>query len=368
MKSTKILWVLTLLFSKIITAQTDHQQIIEKSKQTIDSIINAEKWLLKEEIKKIDALLDLNRISTEVAEQMKKEASVIAQNNIKEKTKPSIEKISQAVFQKSKNDIIANEENLQDHTQHGLESQKLDSLFNSEKEVKNNRFSAVVKQNLGVTKTIKHYSRRVTGGVNFAIAFHNMRSKEHPSNDKFRIWGSKSVEIGYYRNVRIFKDNNLLHLNYGLSWMMNKLKMKGDDYFVNNNGITEIQPYKTSVTKSKFKTHYLILPVNMELDFTPSFTYQDKEYYPIHRHFRVGIGAYMGLLLSNKQKIKYKEADSRHKEVNCGNYNVNEWIYGLSAHLGVRKCVFYARYSLVPLFRNNPIDEYPFSVGVRWGG
>lgn len=48
-------------------------------------------------------------------------------------------------------------------------------------------------------------------------------------------------------------------------------------------------------------------------------------------------------------------------------YNVNEWTYGVSAHIGYGWFSFYARYSLVPLFTNNPINEYPFSVGIRLG-
>ena len=148
---------------------------------------------------------------------------------------------------------------------------------------------------------------------------------------------------------------------------MDKLKMKEDEHFVKNGNITEIVPYPKETIKSKFKTMYLILPINLEFDLTDSFTYNDKTYYPTHQAFRVGVGTYVGALLTTKQKVKYTENGSTHKDMNRKYYNVNEWTYGVSAHIGYGNFAFYARYSLVPLFTNNPINEYPFSVGIRFG-
>ncbi|WP_172915608.1 hypothetical protein [Capnocytophaga canimorsus] len=388
MKS-RFLWVFFLLFSGNIIAQTDYEQVIKASKRAIDSIMEAEKSILKDKFKAIDQMLDSKEINKETAQRMKKEATNATRSTIQNKVRPETQKITEAIRQKADNDrqFTSNQPQKAKTTNHSQDElsleyeqamKKLDSLFNEKPQQKpiyesTQKVLKSININIGcdeknLKKCDKRDLKRIRGGLNFALAFHNMRSNEHFSNDKFRIWGSKSVEIGYYNNVRLLKDNNLLHLNYGLSWMMNKLKMKDSDYFVNNNGITEIQPYKVPVIKSKFKTHYLILPMNLELDFTPICTYEDKKHYPIHKSFRVGVGAYAGLLLNSKQKVKYRASGSTHKELNFNRMNVNEWIYGVSAHIGIGSGVFYARYSLVPLFRNNPTNEYPFSIGMRWGG
>ena len=109
------------------------------------------------------------------------------------------------------------------------------------------------------------------------------------------------------------------------------------------------------------------MPINIEFDRTDSFTYDDKTDYPTHQAIRVGVGTYVGELLTTKQRVKYTENGSTHKDMNRKYYNVNEWTYGVSAHIGYGNFAFYARYSLVPLFTNNPINEYPFSVGIRLG-
>ena len=376
MKPLQLLCMFLIVAFGGINAQ-DFKEKIAQTRRSIDSIVTAEKAQLKERLRTIEYRLDRKEITEIESRDLKREASKEAAEAIRIKTREQSEKLSALLHQR-----IA-EKHLSDSITYKKEMQKvIDSVDIESRPTKTERTEVYVDRNyvhidhngiyIGQVpyREEDYYEsdyKRTQGGGYFALAFHNLNSSEHFSNNHFRLWGSKSVEIGYIRNTRLLKNNNLLHLNYGLSWMMDKLKMKEDEHFVKNGNITEIVPYPKETIKSKFKTMYLILPINLEFDLTDSFTYNDKTYYPTHQAFRVGVGTYVGALLTTKQKVKYTENGSTHKDMNRKYYNVNEWTYGVSAHIGYANFAFYARYSLVPLFTNNPINEYPFSVGIRFG-
>lgn len=376
MKPLQLLCMFLIVAFEGITAQ-DFKDKIAQTKRSIDSIVTAEKAQLKERLRTIEYRLDRKEITEIESRDLKREASKEAAEAIRIKTREQSEKLSALLHQR-----IA-EKHLSDSIIYKKEMQKvIDSVDIESRPTKTERTEVYVDRNyvhighngiyIGQApyREEDYYEsdyKRTQGGGYFALAFHNLNSSEHFSNNHFRLWGSKSVEIGYIRNTRLLKNNNLLHLNYGLSWMMDKLKMKEDEHFVKNGNITEIVPYPKETIKSKFKTMYLILPISLEFDFTEPIQYKGKTYYPAQMGFHAGVGAYVGALLATKQKVKYTENGSTHKDMNRKYYNVNEWTYGVSANIGYGWFSFYARYSLVPLFTNNPINEYPFSVGIRLG-
>ena len=376
MKPLQLLCMFLIVAFEGITAQ-DFKDKIAQTKRSIDSIVTAEKAQLKERLRTIEYRLDRKEITEIESRDLKREASKEAAEAIRIKTREQSEKLSALLHQR-----IA-EKHLSDSIIYKKEMQKvIDSVDIENRPTKTERTEVYVDRNyvhidhngiyIGQVpyREEDYYEsdyKRTQGGGYFALAFHNLNSSEHFSNNHFRLWGSKSVEIGYIRNTRLLKNNNLLHLNYGLSWMMDKLKMKEDEHFVKNGNITEIVPYPKETIKSKFKTMYLILPISLEFDFTEPVQYKGKTYYPAQMGFHAGVGAYVGALLATKQKVKYTENGSTHKDMNRKYYNVNEWTYGVSANIGYGWFSFYARYSLVPLFTNNPINEYPFSVGIRLG-
>ncbi len=376
MKPLQLLCMFLIVAFEGITAQ-DFKDKIAQTKRSIDSIVTAEKAQLKERLRTIEYRLDRKEITEIESRDLKREASKEAAEAIRIKTREQSEKLSALLHQR-----IA-EKHLSDSIIYKKEMQKvIDSVDIESRPTKTERTEVYVDRNyvhidhngiyIGQVpyREEDYYEsdyKRTQGGGYFALAFHNLNSSEHFSNNHFRLWGSKSVEIGYIRNTRLLKNNNLLHLNYGLSWMMDKLKMKEDEHFVKNGNITEIVPYPKETIKSKFKTMYLILPISLEFDFTEPIQYKGKTYYPAQMGFHAGVGAYVGALLATKQKVKYTENGSTHKDMNRKYYNVNEWTYGVSANIGYGWFSFYARYSLVPLFTNNPINEYPFSVGIRLG-
>ncbi len=49
-----------------------------------------------------------------------------------------------------------------------------------------------------------------------------------------------------------------------------------------------------------------------------------------------------------------------------GDFNTNNFIYGLSAYVGFSEISLYVKYDLNPLFTNNPIKQNNISLGVRF--
>lgn len=324
-----------------IEEREDIRQQISASQKMIDSVVTAEKQLLKKVILSIDNQVDNKEITENQAQELKLQAARKSSIAIEEKTK---------IYKEQKENLLSR-----------------DSLWIETERSKKNIYIGVGSRHLSQMRT--QAKRTQSTGLYLAWAFHNLNSKQNFSNDAFRNWGSKSFEIGYQRNTRIFKNSNLLHLNYGLTFMIDKLKMREDTYFVNNNGIVTIEPFGKPTCVSKFKTNYLTLPVEIEFDFSPSYVCGDKMYHPIRQDFRFGLGAFVGVLTGNRQKVKYtNENGNISQHLDRSHFELNQWIYGVSAHLGYKRMVFYMKYTLTPLFRNNPIAEYPFSVGVRFGG
>ena len=369
MKIVNFIGVFFLFTVGTLTAQTNDAEIAH-SKRTIDSIISAEKALLKEKLIDIDKQVESRQITAGVAKELKLQAAETARATIQLKTKEVATKLSYTLRQKvDENHALLKGLDTINTVDYKTVMQKVDSISNEpkkEKPKKPQHSKTIQKIEIWEFDEGKYYRERTEVAGVIAFAFHNLNSDLHFGDNRYRAWGSKSFELGYQLNTRVFKNSNLLHVTYGVSWMMDKLKMKGDEYFVKEGNITKIVPYPKETVRSKFKTNYFILPINLEFDLGSSYEENEETYYPTQNNFRFGFGGYVGILFATKQKVKYYEKNSVVKDVQHRDFNVNQWTYGLSAHIGYRSAVFYARYSLVPLFTNNPVNEYPFSIGIRF--
>lgn len=407
MKGLNSILIIFLLFSITIAGQNNYDKKIQESKERIDSIISKEKKLLAEKIKAINKMIDEKEISEYTARKMKRDLSLQTRDNIQNQITKERNKITALLKEKramkrrlleekfSKQDSIYKRSDMYFEKELEMAMQKLDSLFFTETEPSTEALADAedikyqntiedsiqdinilglvkIRQKIGRENSTQinifpapRRARRSISGLHIALGFHTLNSAGHFGSNKFKVWGSKSFEIGAGRSTRIFKNSELLRINYGYSFMFNKLKMKGSEYFVNTDGKTSIERYPHEAYKSKFRATYLIFPISLELNLGGFYDCHEREY---NRGFRLGVGGYAGGLLAGKQKVKYyDENGKKRKDVSYNTLSTNDWVYGLSAHIGYRNKVIYAKYSLVPLFRNNLIDEFPLSFGFRWG-
>ena len=70
--------------------------------------------------------------------------------------------------------------------------------------------------------------------------------------------------------------------------------------------------------------------------------------------------------IKTKQILKYEIDDTKVKDKQKGDFNMSNYIYGLSAYIGYRQTSIYVKYDLNPVFKNNAVDQNNISLGVRF--
>ena len=159
-----------------------------------------------------------------------------------------------------------------------------------------------------------------------------------------------------------------MHLKYGFSWMYNQLNTTENRYFVTNGNQTELATFPTHLrTKDTyFKNVYVTIPVHLEFDFSKTKIVDDKKVFKSHTGARFGIGGFVGVNTNSKQFIEYEQNGYKFKELQKGDFNVNDFTYGLSTYIGYKATSLYLKYDLNPIFKNNPVDQNNISLGIRF--
>ena len=108
------------------------------------------------------------------------------------------------------------------------------------------------------------------------------------------------------------------------------------------------------------------MPMHLEFDFSKTSTVDDKKIFKSHRGARFGIGGFVGVNSNSKQFIAYKQDGYKISEKQQGDFNVNDFTYGLSAYVGYKQTSLYLKYDLSPVFENNIVDQNNISLGLRF--
>lgn len=255
-----------------------------------------------------------------------------------------------------------------------VEEQKLSDLVKDKVDGKiaskrKSRFSFVYEKgdNDSDTTVTKVYEyKRTTSQFVFALGVNRLVGDGKVDTDNYK-WRSDFYEWGVSWNTRLLKTNNLLHIKYGLSLQYNNLRPTDDRIFVLDGNKTGLAASGIDLDVSRLRYVNLVVPVHLEFDFTKKKLNGDKTYYPTHDSFRVGLGGYVGANVKEKQIIKYENEDGNTvKDKTKGDFNVNDFIYGVSAYVGYGEISLYAKYDLQPVFSSNEIDQNNLSLGIRF--
>jgi hypothetical protein len=177
--------------------------------------------------------------------------------------------------------------------------------------------------------------------------------------------GSMFFELGGSRASRIAENWSVGYFKYGFSVLWNNLRPKNNNYFEIDGNQTNLVPYpKQLKTSARLRNIEVVFPLHLEFDFSKPTYRKDYKIFRKNRGFRVGMGGYGGFRFQTKQFIKYYENDLKYKEKSKGNYNVSNFIYGLSAYVGHKSTSLYVKYDLNPLFANS--EERNISLGLRF--
>ncbi len=210
-------------------------------------------------------------------------------------------------------------------------------------------------------------SKRTTSQFVFAFGTNNLVTDKQVANSDFKYLDSHFYEWGLTYNTRILKEDNLLHFKYGISLMYNNLRATDNRYFVKNGAETNLVTSTVHLDESRFRNVYVMVPLHLEFDFTKKEIRDDVSYFRTHKSVRVGLGGYAGFRVKSKQILCFDDASGNDvKQKTKGNYNVNDFNYGLSTYVGYKSTSLYLKYDLQPLFENNAVDQNNISLGLRF--
>jgi hypothetical protein len=343
---TVYLVILVFLFVSKVLGQETFESRARQIADKIEKITKEEKAALKEEVEAVNVQLSEGKITQEQADKRKKELAEARAVIIEEKVTLAQNELNDLVQQKVDGKIQE-----QDSTKkHMLVIHWNDRNWEERKK----------------TKDSIHGEKRTTSQFVFAMGLNNMMVDGKLQDSNYSFIGSHFYEWGFTYNSRLMKNDNLLHAKYGLSLMYNNIRPTDNRSFVVNQDQTNLEVNRIHLNESRFRNVYLVLPVHLEFDFTKPTVNNGKTYFKTHKSFRFGIGGYAGINVKSKQILKFEEEDLKYKTTIKGDYNVNNFIYGLSSYIGYKSLSLYAKYDLNPLFQDNLVDEKNISLGLRF--
>ncbi|MCM8567860.1 PorT family protein [Gramella jeungdoensis] len=314
--------------------QKTTEEIIESKRQ---EIIQDEKGKLKKKVEEINSRLEKGVITSEEAEDEKKEAAELHAKNIE----------NRIAIMENKMELEERNKETKAYVALGDDGKVITIKINEDRE--------------------KQYDKRTTSDLVIAAGFNNALQDGQSLNDSdFKIGGSRFFEIGWAWKTRVFDKSNWLRLKYGVSFQFNGLKPTDNRYFLTDGDETFLEEYDLDLDKSKFRMDNLVVPVHFE--FGPSTKNESKNYvrYSTRGKFKIGLGGYAGFNIGERQKLKYKLEGDKQKDKLKGDYNTNDFVYGLSGYMGWGWATLYAKYDLNPIFQEPNVELNNISVGLRF--
>ncbi|MCV9932615.1 hypothetical protein OIU80_09995 [Flavobacterium sp. LS1R47] len=335
-----LIFTLFLFVSKMVGQETFESRA-KRIANNIEKVTKEEKAALKQEVEVVNVQLSEGKITKEEADKKKIQLAEARAIIIEQKV---------TVAQNELNDLV---------------QQKVDGKIKEKDSTRTYIISFDCKR-CGKDKDSIYREKRTTSQFVFAAGLNNLVTDGSIKNSDYRFMGSHFYEWGFTFNSRILKDHNLLHAKYGLSLMYNNLRPTENRNFVVDGKQTVLEVNPINLDDSRFRNVYLVMPLHLEFDFSGSKTENGKTYFRTHKSFRFGIGGYAGINVKSKQILKYDQDDIKEKVIAKGDYNVNNFIYGLSTYMGYKDVSLYLKYDLNPLFTDNEIKQNNVSLGLRF--
>ncbi|WP_264552169.1 hypothetical protein [Flavobacterium sp. N2038] len=352
----------TLLFFLFVTKVIGQETFENKAKSiavNIEKITTEEKAALKKEVDEVNSQLVEGTITKEEAEKKKKDFAEKRARNIENRVAIEQEKLQELVQEKVDGKINYKKDRGGTIVLIGGSN---DSIRPNQTEIK----IPAMKVYEGQEDKQKRESKRTTSQFVFAMGLNSTMVDGKLQDSNYDFIGSHFYEWGFTFNSRILSDNNLLHAKYGLSLMYNNLRPTDNRSFVVNGDQTDLITNPIHLKESRFRNVYLVAPVHLEFDFSKDGNYDGKSYFRTHKGFRMGFGGYAGINVKSKQILKFEDNDYKTTQKTKGDFNVNNFVYGLSTYVGYKEISLYLKYDLNPIFQDNLIEENNISMGIRF--
>jgi len=216
--------------------------------------------------------------------------------------------------------------------------------------------------------TIVKYGTKTTPYLAFGVG--NVATDGAFANSEFGYMRSNYFEWGVAARTPFSKTNNKWGIRYGLGFKYNGLATTQNRMFGlrgENQTVTMSAPINLRKNYAYFRNTYVTIPISLD------FTTTSKTYNEANRRFTTkeginfGIGGYVGYNINSKQHLRYEVGDYKSYEQQKGDWNVNDFQYGLTAYAGKDHFKLVFKYDLSPVFSNNAVDQNYWSIGLQLG-
>ena len=209
--------------------------------------------------------------------------------------------------------------------------------------------------------------RRSNLRLHLQYGISNLETDGAFANSEIRYVPSNFIQFGLHVKTRLLKNNNLLHLRYGIAWEYSNLKPSQHRLFEVQDGQTVLSDYDERFTKSRLALGSFQIPLYLEFDFTPKKTDSKtgKNYFISERSWRLGFGGYVNFgNSSGKQVYRYKD-NGTYRVKHRSDLGIDRTRFGVGSYLGYRSWALQFQYELTPLFKHNSIEQHVWSLGLR---
>jgi hypothetical protein len=341
--------ILCLFASKIVAQENTFEARANAIAVKIETITKTEKDSLQKEVEDVNAQLQKGLITNQQADAKKQQLAQKRATNIETRVASLQEELKNLVQEKVDGKLA--------------ESYRKGSfgiVFNKSSGKKSAKYQQYRDSISNVSE------KRTTSQFVFATGVNNLVTDGKVAGSDFRYLGSHFYEWGLTNNTRLLKNSNLLHLKYGLSLMYNNLRPTDNRIFVKSGDQTNLEISTTNLKDSRFRNVYLVAPLHFEFDFSKTKMNGDKQVFKSHESVRVGFGGYAGVRIKSKQFQKFEDEDQKYTLKQKGDFNANNFIYGLSTYVGYKQTSLYVKYDLNPLFKDNAVKQNNVSLGIRF--
>jgi hypothetical protein len=173
--------------------------------------------------------------------------------------------------------------------------------------------------------------------------------------DEFKLITGKSINVNIWiiqQRLNIYKHK--LNVIYALGVEMNNYR------YARN--ITYVPGYPTQIIrdtvnfkKNKLFAEYLSVPLMLNFNSNPARP---------SRSFELSMGVMGGYLVKSRTK---QISEERGKIKRTDDFNLKQWRFGLTSELAYGPVKLYGNFALTPL-HDYGLEQYPFSVGIRFNG
>ncbi|MFY0631023.1 MAG: hypothetical protein JXR05_11625 [Flavobacteriaceae bacterium] len=345
-----VLFSTTIAFSQEKTFESE----VKKISNRIDRITKQQKDSLRNKVKEINLQLEEEEITKTKADRLKKEAAAYHAKRIEVLVGEQQRKLQLLVQAKTDGKILGEDRYYEEST-FSIGGTTFQLRFTEEdweqKEERRRR------------RYRRRWNRRFTSQFVFAMGLNNVLKKSF-DDSPYRVWKSRFYEVGLSAKYRLSKDASKAYLKYGISFLWNNLRAKGNQYHVENGNQTELQTFGFELTESRLRHVQMIFPVHLEIDFSKNRKYDDGTYRDRrNRSWRLGLGGFAGFKLGTRQYLEYRNAEGiKVEELQKGDFNTNILNYGVSGYLAYKSCGVYLKYDLNPLFKDTNTRNISFGV------